>query len=126
MDKTERFKKVMEILQTHDMGSNSFRDYEFFNDFTEKDFDNEERIADVIQKIKEYELYDESDKKYPTYIYEIIRQNLGEDKYDISIDDIINNMDSDEVFKRVCIWNNIVNFDTTIKNWVKDIYGVTL
>ena len=116
----------MEILQTHDMGSGSFRDYEFFNGFRENDFDNEERIADVIQKIKEYELYDESDKKYPTYIYEIIRQNLGEDKYDISIDDIINDMDSDEVFKRVCIWNNLVNFDTTIKNWVKDIYGITL
>ena len=81
---------------------------------------------ETINEIKSYNEYAEIDKKYPNYIYESVRQNLGKGQYDISVDDRINRMDSDEVFKRVCVWNNLINYDITIKDWIKDIYGVAV
>lgn len=27
---------------------------------------------------------------------------------------------------RVCVWNNLIGYEKTIKNWIKDIYGVVL
>lgn len=126
MNETERFRKIIDILQAHNRGSDSFRDHEFFKDFSGEDFNNEEKIIEIIHKIEEYEVWDEAEKKYPTYIYENVRQNLGMNKYDTSRDEFIENMPRDEILDRVCYWNNLINFGDTIKEWIIDIYNVNL
>lgn len=124
MNDTERVSKIMDICKANELGS--FRDYCFFDKFTDDELCNNEKVMETIDKIKAYNEYAEIDKKYPNYIYEAVRQNLGAGKYDIDVDDRINEMGSDEVFERVCIWNNLIDYDITIKNWVRDIYGVAL
>ena len=88
--------------------------------------DDTVKVSEIINQINDYEEYCERVKKYPNYIYEIIRQSLGRDKYDFSIDERIDGMNSDAVLERVCSWNGLINFDTAIKEWITDIYGVSL
>lgn len=124
MNNTERFNKIMDICNANGLGS--FRDRRFFDKLTDDELCDNEKVMETINEIKSYNEYAEIDKKYPNYIYESVRQNLGKGQYDISVDDRINRMDSDEVFKRVCVWNNLINYDITIKDWIKDIYGVAV
>lgn len=124
MNDTERFSKIMDICKANELGS--FRDHRFFDKLTDDELCNNEKVMETVNEIKSYNKYAEIDKKYPNYIYESVRQNLGKGQYDTSVDQRINEMNSDEVFERVCIWNNLINYDITIKNWVKDIYGVAL
>ena len=124
MNDTERFSKIMDICKENELGS--FRDYRFFDKLTDDELCDNEKVMETVNEIKVYNEYAEIEKKYPNYIYESVRQNLGEGQYDISVDQRINEMSTDEIFKRVCIWNNLINYDITIKNWVKDIYGVAL
>jgi hypothetical protein len=66
--------------------------------------------------------------KYPNYIMQKVRQNLGlEDEYDISKDEKINKMTPDEVWKRICEWKGLLGFyHEHIKHWIQDIYHIKL
>lgn len=61
--------------------------------------------------------------KYPEHILKIIRQNLDLDENDNSKDKIIEEMDKDEAFSKVCEWEGIIGFSEKIRDWYKDIYN---
>lgn len=60
--------------------------------------------------------------KYPLDIVKCVRQHLGLDENDGSLDDGINTMSRDEVFEIVCNWNGLINYASKIKSWVNSIY----
>ena len=64
--------------------------------------------------------------KRPEYLKRIIRQNLDLEPDDKSQDDKIEQMSNDELFNRRLEWEGIVNWGSTIKRYVEDIYGVDL
>ena len=47
-------------------------------------------------------------------------------KLDESKDDEIAEMSKEEVLDRVCNWNGLIGYGSTIKQWIEDIYGVNL
>lgn len=63
---------------------------------------------------------------YPNYIKEKVRQRLGLESYDTSRDIEIDNMGHNEVFNDCLAWEGIIGYAYAIRDWVKDIYGVTL
>lgn len=83
-----------------------------------------EIIFKKIKKINEY--YESNNNKYSNKIMEYLRQRDGLDKYDISMDEQLNQLTPNEVFREVCHWNGLVSYDYTIKSWIKDIYGISL
>lgn len=66
------------------------------------------------------------DEKYFSYIMEAVRQNLGLEADDISMDDEIAEMSKDEILSRVCNWNGLLNYGCTVREWVVDIWGIDL
>ena len=82
------------------------------------------------ERVKRYmEILNKNEKninKYPDYIMEYVRQNLGLDKYDTSEDKDINEMSKSDIFEKVCNWNNLYWYSEYIKSWIKDIYGIDL
>ena len=61
--------------------------------------------------------------KYPNYVLNAIRQNLGLEQDDTSQDKIIEKMSKDEVLDRVCNWEGLIDYGEKIRNWFKDIYN---
>lgn len=53
-----------------------------------------------------------------------IRENLGIDADDSSMDERINKMDNDELFRRWCTWNGLPEWDGPIKGALRNIYGI--
>ena len=41
-------------------------------------------------------------------------------------DNDINEMSKNDIFERVCNWNNLYWYTEYIKSWIKDIYGIDL
>ncbi|MEX0082982.1 hypothetical protein AB2T90_11150 [Clostridium butyricum] len=79
------------------------------------------RVQDINNR------YENSSNKYSENIMEQLRQRLGlDDKYDTSIDREINNMSKDEVFTNLFGWNGLRGWDSTIKDWVEQVYGIKL
>lgn len=66
------------------------------------------------------------ENKYPDYIMKKIRQRMGLEEDDTSIDDSINKMSKDSVFDKVLGWEGFIGYTDTIKGWVEDIYNVEL
>ena len=64
--------------------------------------------------------------KYPEYITESVRQNLGLEEKDTSQDSRIENMSHDEILDRVSTWGRLIGYGSTIRRWITDIYGVKL
>lgn len=64
--------------------------------------------------------------KYPTYILRKLRQREDLDENDESMDKIFNEMSPDAVLSEVCMWEGLIGYGSTIKEWVEDIYGVDL
>lgn len=65
--------------------------------------------------------------KYPEYIMKDLRQRRGLEEGDASMDDKLNDMSKNRVFKEVLNWNGLLgNWDIDIKAWIKDIYGIDL
>lgn len=77
MNNTERFSKITDICNANGLGS--FRDRRFFDKLTDDELCDNEKVMETINEIKSYNEYAEIDKKYPNYIYESVRQNLGKD-----------------------------------------------
>ena len=63
---------------------------------------------------------------YPEYIMRYVRQNLDLEPDDTSKDSIINKMSHDDILSRVCEWNGLINYGSTIRNWIQSIYHVSL
>jgi hypothetical protein len=68
----------------------------------------------------------ESIVKYPEYIMSDLRQRRRLEGNDTSKDELIMNMNKDRVLDEVCNWNGLINYGSTIRNWVEDIYGIKL
>lgn len=127
MEETSKFEKIMNILKSNGLGYGSVRDYHFFDKLTDADFDDPTKVQFAVEQIKKYNEYESNNSnKYPEYIMRAVRQNLGLNEFDFSKDSEINKMDKDEILHRVCVWNNLIGYEKTIKNWIKDIYGVAL
>jgi hypothetical protein len=67
------------------------------------------------------------EEKYPLHIIQNVRQRFGLEKNDTSTDEEILKMTSKDVFKEVVAWNGLLGgYDTTIKEWIKSIYGIDI
>lgn len=63
---------------------------------------------------------------YPDYIMTCVRQNLGLEARDTSLDEKIMKMTKSEVFDRVCEWGGLIHYGSTIEQWIEDIYNIEL
>lgn len=64
---------------------------------------------------------------YPNYIIKKLRNRLGEDENDSSVDDEILSLSKNEVFSHVLKWDGLLgSWDYEIKRYVNDIYGINL
>lgn len=65
--------------------------------------------------------------KYPDYIMENVRQNLGLEKDDTSKDDMIMQLDKEEVFNRYCEWRGLLGgYGYLLWDVVNDIKRTTI
>lgn len=72
---------------------------------------------DIINKIVKYNDYvKNSDNKYSDYIMESLLRTIDNDKYDISKDDEINKISSNEVFKTMMETYELLSYSEEIKN----------
>ncbi|HDR7922606.1 hypothetical protein [Bacillus paranthracis] len=88
-------------------------------------------IDNIFEKIendlKGIVLTEQLKSTYPLHLIETVRRSLGLDKDDTSMDNTILEMDKSEVFAGVVQWNGLLGgYDVTIKDWIKDIYGIDL
>lgn len=63
---------------------------------------------------------------YPEYIMKNVRQNLGLEENDTSMDKDIEVMSRKEVLERSLQWLGIIGYANRIISMVSDIYGVDL
>ena len=63
---------------------------------------------------------------YPENILRLVRQNLNLEPTDTSSDEDIQSMSREEVLERVCRWEGLIGYSETIREWIKDIYGINL
>jgi hypothetical protein len=63
---------------------------------------------------------------YPENILRIVRQNLDLEPTDTIKDDDINAMSQPEILNCVCEWEGLIGYGRTIRDWIKDIYGINL
>lgn len=102
---------------------------------------HESEYCDTSEVIREMNNFDENPDKgcyieiteseeqnmnYPESILKIVRQNLDLEPTDTSRDEDIQNMSRAEVLERVCSWEGLIGYAETIKEWIKDIYGINL
>ena len=126
MKREERVKRYMEILNKNEK-NNCVKNWEIFDELSDDELFDDTKIEECIKLITEINKRLENNiNKYPDYIMEYVRQNLGLDKYDTSEDKDINEMSKSDIFEKVCNWNNLYWYSEYIKSWVKDIYGIDL
>lgn len=126
MTRQERVKRYMEILDEYDEG-NSGWNWDILDKLSDKELFEEDAILKKITIIREHsDRLENPTNKYPESIMEDIRMRLGLEKYDTAKDEQINEMPKDVIFSMVCNWNGLLGYDSTIKTWIKDIYGVEL
>lgn len=63
---------------------------------------------------------------YSNYIKEKVRQRLGLESYDASRDEEIDGMSHNAVLDACLEWEGIIGYGYTLRDWIKNIYGVTL
>ena len=126
MKREERVKRYMEILNKNEKG-NCVKNWEILDELSDDELFDDTKIEECIKLIAEINKRLENNiNKYPDYIMEYVRQNLGLDKYDTSEDKDINEMSKSDIFEKVCNWNNLYWYSEYIKSWIKDIYGIDL
>ena len=126
MKREERVKRYMEILNKNEK-NNCVKNWEIFDELSDDELFDDTKIEECIKLITEINKKLENNiNKYPDYIMEYVRQNLGIDKHDTSEDKDINEMSKSDIFEKVCNWNNLYWYSEYIKSWVKDIYGIDL
>ena len=68
----------------------------------------------------------EDNNTYPEYVMKNVRQNLGLEPNDTSMDSEINNMSKREVFARCLEWEGIIGYEYKILSLISEIFGVDL
>lgn len=64
---------------------------------------------------------------YPENILKFLRKREGLEPQDTSQDEELNKLSPDKVFEKIVVWNGLLgDYDTIIKEWIKDIYRVDL
>lgn len=126
MERMERVKRYIEILDQYDEGNTSYN-WSILDTLSDDDLYNKERIAEKINIIQKHqERIENNHNKYSEEIMECVRQRWGLGRFDDSRDKEINQLSPDEVFDHVCNWNGLLGYATTIKTWIGDIYKVNL
>lgn len=64
--------------------------------------------------------------QYPESIMADVRQNLSLEPDDTSKDTEIEAMTHNQILDKVATWNGLIGYGTTIRSWVKAIYGIEL
>ena len=64
--------------------------------------------------------------KYDNWIMQAVRQNLGLESDDTSMDKEIFSMPQSEVLERFFTWNGVCGYGDTIINVVEEIFKITL
>ena len=64
--------------------------------------------------------------RYPEYIMQKLRQRRDLEPEDKSEDEDINAMSPNEALDEVCMWEGLIDYGSTIREWVSDIYNVEL
>lgn len=124
MERMERVKRYMEILDKYDEGNSSWN-WGILDKLSDEDLYNEEKIVEKINIIQKHqERIENNSNRYTEDIMECVRQRLGLEKFDDTRDEEINQLSPDKVFNHVCNWNGFLGYATTIKSWIKDIYKV--
>lgn len=113
---------VFDILKRYNLGTGL--DYVLYEEFSK--IIKEEK--EIINKVIEYKNYRENNNnKYSEQIMEYLRQRDGLNRYDFSNDEELNQMSQNEVFDNVVKWNGLLGgYSETIKDWIKEIYGIDL
>lgn len=124
MERIERVKRYMEILNKYDEGNSPYN-WDVLDKLSNEDLYNEEKIVEKINIIQKHqERLENNSNKYPEEIMECVRQRWGLERFDGSKDEEINQLSPDEVFDHVCNWNGMLGYATTIKTWIRDIYNI--
>ena len=64
--------------------------------------------------------------RYGKRIAGYLRQSRELEEDDQSQDRDIMSMNKSEVLAEVCNWNGLINYGSTIKGWINNIYGIDL
>lgn len=65
--------------------------------------------------------------KYPEYIMKALRMRRGLNENDTHLDWRLQEMKPSRAFEEVLIWNGLLGgWDSQIKGWIQDIYGVDI
>lgn len=65
-------------------------------------------------------------KTYNEDVMKAVRQSLGYDENDNSVDEVIMKMDKEEVFERYCTWNGLIGWYRKLIEIVEIIFEVKL
>lgn len=88
---------------------------------------NQDLIKKGVQAYNDYLTELNDLPNYPESILTCLRQRLGLDKEDTSLDIEFKKMSPNEAFSEVAKWNGLLGgYSDTILGWVKSIYGVDL
>jgi len=63
---------------------------------------------------------------YPEYIMCDLRQRRGLEEDDTSEDQSIMSMNKNRILDEVCNWNGLINYGSSIRGWIREIYGIDL
>lgn len=116
MERMERVKRYMEILNKYEEGNSSYN-WRILDKLSDEDLYNEEKIVEKINIIQKHqERMEKNFNKYSEEIMECVRQRWGLERFDDSRDKEINQLSPDEVFDHVCNWNGLLGYASTIKS----------
>lgn len=126
MTRQERVKRYVEILNEYGEGSSGWN-WEILDSLSDAELFEEEKIVEKIHIIQQHQMRIENNpNKYSESVMEYVRQRLGLEKYDDSMDNEINELSPNEVFEHVCEWNGLCGYAHTIKSWIREIYKLEL
>lgn len=68
-----------------------------------------------------------NNERYPEYIMKYLRLRRGLEEDDTSMDEFFHKRPSSWVFSEILQWKGLLGgWDTAIKGWILDIYGIDL
>ena len=76
---------------------------------------------DILKELEAWRM-----AKYSDTIMKKLRQRLELDENDTSCDLDIAGWSANKVFRECLMWEGIIGWDITIRNWIEEIYGIIL
>lgn len=69
----------------------------------------------------------DANSRYPERIIRLLRLRMMLNGNDTHLDDYFQSLSPSHVFSEILEWNGLLGgWDYTIKDWIKDIYGIDL